>query len=55
MAAKDIPCDCVIDVGVRAGTVEGGGGSPASLLQKFLKMCGRNADDSGKSTREKTF
>ena len=28
MAATDVPCDCVIDIGVRAGTAGAGSCSP---------------------------
>ena len=39
-------------------TSQGGGGRGGlqpPQLQKFLKFFGQKADDSGKSTREKTF
>ena len=39
-------------IGVRA---EGRGGLQPPQLQKFLKFFGQNADDSGKSTWEKTL
>ena len=44
--------------GVRAGGAYepgGRGGLQPPQLQKFLKFFGQNADDSGKSTREKTL
>ena len=42
VAAKDIPCDCVTDIGVRVGRAGDGGlqPPPPPLLQKFLKMFG---------------
>ena len=42
-------------IGVRAGGGGEGGCSPPPPLQKFLKFFGQNADDSGKSTQEKTL
>ena len=45
--------------GVRVGWRGGGGGqrgnSCSPQCQKYLKFFGQNADDSGKSTREKTL
>ena len=48
MAAKDVPCDCVIDTGVRAGEPRTGGRGLQPPIQKFLKMFGQNADDQAK-------
>ena len=39
-------------IGLRA---RGGGGVQFLQLQNFVKMFGQTADDSGKSTREKTL
>ena len=48
MAEKEVPCDCVIDTGVRAGEPETGGRGLQPPIQKFLKMFGQNADDQAK-------
>ena len=53
----------VNDKGVRAGWWRGGGAGgggrraegAAPPVSEFLTFFGQNADDSGKSTREKTF
>ena len=42
-------------IGVQAGGGGGRGGLQPLQLQKFLKFFGQSADDSGKSTREKTL
>ena len=39
-------------IGVRAG---GGGGAAAPPVAENFEIFGQNADDSGKSTREKAF
>ena len=47
----------LISIGVRAGGGGGGGarGAAAPAVTEIFKFFGQNADDSGKSTREKTL
>ena len=47
-------CWATVCISVRAGGGGRGGRQPPQL-QQFLKFFGQNADDSGKSTREKTL